>query len=159
MKSSRQNFYHIHSSLWKRLSSKKYLLDICKIFQLLVITFTADDKYSLLSRETQNQCRCNYLRKTKIFLNIFLCFWNLDEILNIFKKKTMTIIAYVFPKLQTAKDAVREVSKKSRFRRNFDKLHGKRSKSLLKSEGQDLYRIYWWLWTQLSWKKTLIGKT
>ena len=50
----------------------------------------------------------------------------------------MTIIAYVFPKLQTAKDAVREVSKKSRFRRNFDKLHGKRSKS----EGQDLYRIY-----------------
>ena len=68
-------------------------------------------------------------------------------------------MAYVFPKLQTAKDAVREVSKKSRFRRNFDKLHGKRSKSLLKSEGQDLYRIYWWLWTQLSWKKTLIGKT
>ena len=54
----------------------------------------------------------------------------------------MTIIAYGFPKLQTAKDAVREVSKKSRFRRNFDKLHGKRSKSLLKSEGQDLYRIY-----------------
>ena len=38
----------------------------------------------------------------------------------------MTLIAFVFPKLGTAKDLVGEVSKKPRFRRPFDKLHGKR---------------------------------
>ena len=54
----------------------------------------------------------------------------------------MTLIAYVFPKLQTAKDVVREVSKKSCFRRPFNKLHGKRSQTLLKSARQHLDHIY-----------------
>ena len=45
----------------------------------------------------------------------------------------MTLIADVFPKLQNAKDVVRQMSKKSCFRRPFDKKHGKRSQPLLKS--------------------------
>ena len=67
----------------------------------------------------------------------------------------MTLIAYVFPKLQTAKDVVREVSKKSCFRRPFHKLHGKRSQTLLKSARQHLDHIYWSLRRQFSSKKFL----
>ena len=54
----------------------------------------------------------------------------------------MTLIGYVSRKLETSKDLVRKMSKKSRFRRPFVKQHGKRSKTLLKSSGQHLYHIY-----------------
>ena len=43
----------------------------------------------------------------------------------------MTLIGYVSRKLETSKDLVRKMSKKSRFRRPFVKQHGKRSKTLL----------------------------
>ena len=39
----------------------------------------------------------------------------------------MTLIAYDFPKLQTAKDLVRSMSKKRRYRRPFDTEHVKGS--------------------------------
>ena len=42
-------------------------------------------------------------------------------------------MSYVFPKLQTMKDVVRQMSKKSGLRRPFDKEHDKRSQTLLKS--------------------------
>ena len=58
------------------------------------------------------------------------------------KKKTMTLLAYVLPILQIAKDVAREVCKKSCFRTPFDKLHGKRSQALLKSEVQRFYDGY-----------------
>ena len=54
----------------------------------------------------------------------------------------MILIAYVFRKLDPAKDMVRKMSKKSRFRRPFNNRHGKRSQTLLKSEGQKLYHNY-----------------
>ena len=68
----------------------------------------------------------------------------------------MTLIDYVFPMLQSAKDLVRQVSKKLQSRRRFNKWHGKRSEKLMKSEGQHLYRIYWSIWMKLSWKKSLL---
>ena len=43
------------------------------------------------------------------------------------------LIAYVFSKLQTAKDVVTQMSKKFRFRRPYSKQHGKWSQTLLKS--------------------------
>ena len=39
----------------------------------------------------------------------------------------MTVIGYAYPKLRTAKDMIRQMSKKFRFRRDFDKQHAKRS--------------------------------
>ena len=54
----------------------------------------------------------------------------------------MALIAYIFPKLQTVKDVVRKVSKKSRFRRPFDKRHGKQSQKLSKSVRQHIYHVY-----------------
>ena len=88
----------------------------------------------------RNQFGSNYLKNKKLFLNFFLHFRNLHEILNIFKKK-MTFIADLFPKLRTPKDVVRYLSKKSRFKGLFDRQHGKRVQTLLRSEPQHHYEI------------------
>ena len=47
------------------------------------------------------------------------------------------------------------MSKKSGFRGPFDNQHGKRAKTLLKSEPKNLYHIYWSLWSQFMLKKAL----
>ena len=73
----------------------------------------------------------------KLFLNFFLYFWNEDKFLNIFKKK-MTLIAHAFLKLRTPKTLVRYMSKKSLYWTIFQKQHGKRVQTLLKSEPQHL---------------------
>ena len=67
----------------------------------------------------------------------------------------MTLVADVFPKLETAKNVGRQMSKKSRFRRPFNKQHDKQSQTLLKSERQHLCHIYWSLWRKLSFRKSL----
>ena len=48
------------------------------------------------------------------------------------------------------------MSKKSRFRRPFEELHGKRSQTLLKFAPQTLYLTHLPLVSQLSWKKSLL---
>ena len=75
--------------------------------------------------------------------------------MNIFKKK-MTLIAEVFPKLRTPKNMVTSMSKKSCFNGSFEKQHGKGAQTLLKGQRQLLYDIYWSLWRQLSYKKSLL---
>ena len=65
-------------------------------------------------------------------------------------------MAFLCPVLRTAKDVVKEVSKKSQFRKPFGKRHGTRSQRLMKSEDQHLYHISWLLLTQLSRKKSLL---
>ena len=54
----------------------------------------------------------------------------------------MTLEADVFRKLETLKDVVRQMPKKSRFRRPLDKQHGKQDETILKSARQDLYHLY-----------------
>ena len=53
----------------------------------------------------------------------------------------MTLIADLFPKLRTAKNVVRYMSKKSRFKGPFDKQPGKGVQTLLRSEPQHRYHI------------------
>ena len=53
----------------------------------------------------------------------------------------MTFIADLFPKLRTPKNVVRYLSKKSRFQGPFDRQHGKRVQTLLRSEPQHRYDI------------------
>ena len=48
------------------------------------------------------------------------------------------------------------MSKKSSFRGRFDKQHGKRAESLLKSPSQHIFRIQSSIPTQLSWKNSLL---
>ena len=88
----------------------------------------------------RSQFRSNYLKNEKLFLNFFLHFRNLHEILNICEKK-MTFIADLFAKLRTPKNVVRYMSKKCRFKEPFDWQHGKRVQTLLRSESQNLYHI------------------
>ena len=68
----------------------------------------------------------------------------------------MTLIAEVFPKLRSPKNKVRSISINSRFKGSFKKEHGKCAQTLLKCQGQLLYHIYWSLWKQLSYKKSLL---
>ena len=68
----------------------------------------------------------------------------------------MTLIADVFPKIQTPKNVAEKISKRSSFRGHFDKQHAKGDQTLLKSEPHHLYQIYWSLWKQLNWKKYLL---
>ena len=81
----------------------------------------------LLESILDSQFRCNYLRKEKDFLHLFLHLWNQDEVLNIFKK-SKTLIADVFPKLRTPKYVVKQTSKKSPFRGPFGNQQDKGTK-------------------------------
>ena len=53
----------------------------------------------------------------------------------------MTPIADLFPKSRTPKNVVRYISKKSIFKVPFDRKHGKRLQTLLRSEPQHPYHI------------------
>ena len=53
----------------------------------------------------------------------------------------MTLLADLFPKLRTPKNLVRYLSKESRFERPFDRQHGKRVQTLLRSHPQHRYHI------------------
>ena len=75
--------------------------------------------------------------------------------LNIFISK-MALIAYLFRKLQTVKGVIRQIAKRSLFRRPFNKRHGKRSQTLLKFRHQHLYHIFWSLWNKSSRKTSLL---
>ena len=75
--------------------------------------------------------------------------------MNFFKKK-MTLLANIFLKLWPAKNVVRYMCKKSRFRLPFRKEHGKRVSTLFKFEWQHLYDIYWASGRQFSCKKSLL---
>ena len=75
--------------------------------------------------------------------------------LDIFRKK-LTLIAYLFLTLQPAKNVVRYMCKKSRFRLPLQKEHGKLVSTLFKFERQDLYHSYWSTGRQLSSKKSLL---
>ena len=68
----------------------------------------------------------------------------------------MTLIAEVLSKLRSAKNKVRSMSIKSRFKGSFEKQHGKCAQTLLKCQGQLLYHIYWSLFRQLSYKRSLL---
>ena len=54
----------------------------------------------------------------------------------------MTLRADLLRKLRTPKNVVRYMSKKSRFKVPFDRQHGKRVQTLLRSEPQHRYHIW-----------------
>ena len=74
---------------------------------MFINTLTADEKYSVPKKDNLTQpIQMQLSKKQNVFLNLFLDSSNLDQIFNILKKM-MIIIAYIVPKLQTAKDVVR----------------------------------------------------
>ena len=91
----------------KVIELQKWLLDAWIFFRPFLKTLTADDKYSLISRDKWMQTIQMHLsQKPKIFSEFFSAF--LESALNFehFQKK-MTLRGYVFPKLTTTKDVLR----------------------------------------------------
>ena len=86
---------------------QKSLLETWNFFSRFFNTFTADDKYSLISRDNRSHTiQMPLSQNQKIFSEFFSAF--LESALNFehFQKK-MTVIAYVFPKLPTTKNLLR----------------------------------------------------
>ena len=147
LKSERRDLYHIYWSLQRQMSLKESLLVIWKILRLFFNTFTADDKYSLLSRENLMQpIQMQLLQKQEAFSELFATFSKSRLKFRTFSKKKMTLIANVVPKLRIPKNVVREMCKNGCFTVPFNKQHGKHAQTLLKSERWRLYHIHWWLW-------------
>ena len=68
--------------------------------------------------------------KQKIFSEFFSAFFESALNFEHFQKK-MTLIAYVFLKLPTTKNVLRQMSKTSRFREPVDTRHGNRVEALI----------------------------
>ena len=80
-----------------------------KSWDFSAYTLTADDNYSLFSRDNSKQTiQMDLSWKQNIFCHFFFVFPFFNSTLNLedFQKK-MTLIAYVFPKLPTPKDVLR----------------------------------------------------
>ena len=86
---------------------EKSLLERSKFFSRFLKTLTADDKYSLISRDNWMQTIQKHLsQKESIFFLFFSAFFESALNFEHFEKK-MTLIAYVFPKLPTTKNVHR----------------------------------------------------
>ena len=71
-------------------------------------------------------------KKHKTFSEFFSAFF--ESALNFEHfQKNCTFIAYVFPKLPTTKNLLRQMSKSSRFREPVDRRHGKWAEALIQS--------------------------
>ena len=82
------------------------LLEKWKFFSRFLNTLTADDKFSLISRDNWMQTIQTHLSKKQIiFSEYFSKFFESALHFEHFQKK-MTLIAYVLPKLPTTKDVL-----------------------------------------------------
>ena len=86
---------------------QKSLLETWKFFSRFLNTLTADDKYSVISRDNSMQTIQKHLsQKQNIFSEFFSAFFESALNFERFQKK-MTLMAYVFPKLPTTKNVHR----------------------------------------------------
>ena len=76
--------------------------------------------------------RMHLPRKQKSFSEFSCAFFESALSSEHFQKK-MTLIAYVFPKLPTTKNVLRQMSKSSRFREPVERRHGKWAEALIQS--------------------------
>ena len=103
---------------------------------------TADEKHSLLNRGDSTQTiRTELSQKQKVVSQLFIGFWKSTLNFEHFQKK-MTVIADFFPKIRNPENVVRYMSKKSPFKGPFDRQHGKRVQTLLRSGQQHCHHIY-----------------
>ena len=99
VKSAREHFYQIFSSLWWEMILKICPLMKYEFSEVFVNTLTV--MTSILFGNAKIFCvlfKRNYLKNKKVFLTFLFHFWNLQKMLNIFKKRKI-VIANVYPKL------------------------------------------------------------
>ena len=86
---------------------QKSLLDTWKFFRPFLHTLTANEKYSLNSKNKGMQkIQMHLSQKQNLFSEFFSAFFESALNFEHFQKK-MTLIPYVFPKLPTTKDVLR----------------------------------------------------
>ena len=89
----------------------------------------------------------------KKFLNFLFHFWILPQILNILKEN-MSVIANLFPKLETVKIFVRKLSQEHLFGTSFRSEHVKASQMLAKFPWERFYHVFISLSVKLIWKRS-----
>ena len=91
----------------KVIELQKLLLETWKFFRPFLNTLTADDKYSLISKDNSMETiQMKLSQKQNIFSQFFSAFYESGLNFEHFQKK-MTLIAYVFPNLPTTRDVLR----------------------------------------------------
>ena len=86
---------------------QKSLLETSKFFNRFLNTLTAEDRYSLISKDNSMQTIQRHLsQKPNFFSEFFTAFFESALNFEYFQKK-MTLIPYVFPNLLTTKDVLR----------------------------------------------------
>ena len=86
---------------------QKSLLDTWKFFRSFLNTLTANDTYSINSKDKWMQTIQMHLSQKQIIFSEFFSAV-LESALNFeYFQKKMTLISYVFPKLPTTKDVLR----------------------------------------------------
>ena len=136
-----QNLSHLHLSLPSQWSWEKSLLLTCKFLALLVNTLAADEKYPVLNIENLTLLiQMQLSQEQNTFSEFLTAFLKSRFNLKHFEKK-MTLIEFVFPKLQTPK-TWSEKCRESPVSEDLEKKHAKRAKALLKSLSQHLYYIH-----------------
>ena len=91
----------------KVIELQKSFLDTWKFFRNSLHTLTANDKYSLNSKDKwMETIQIHLSQKQNIFSEFFSAFFESALNFEHFQKK-MTLIAYVFPKLPTKKYLLR----------------------------------------------------
>ena len=105
-------------------------------------TLTANDKYPVGdSMDLLSPIEIQLSLKPTIFSDFFFPFLESTSIFKHLKKK-MILIPCLFMKLDTAKELVRPLFKKHRYRNAFDSQHIKRSQTLVKSLREHFYQIF-----------------
>ena len=141
-KLERQHLYHIYWSTGRQLSRRKSLLVIRKSLRLFVNTMSPVDKCSLPNKDNLMQpIHMQLSQKLKTFSALFNVFLKCRSNFEYFQKKD-DLIAYLFLRLRSAKNVVRYMCKKSRFRKPFQKEHGKWVSTLFKFEKKHLCHIH-----------------
>ena len=91
----------------KVIEFEKSLLVTWNVLRLFVNTFTADDKYSLISKDNWMQTiQMHLFQKQNLFSQFFSAFFEYALNFEHFQKK-MNLIADVFPKFPSPKYALR----------------------------------------------------
>ena len=103
LKSVSQHLYHINWSLPRQLSWNNSLLLTCQILGLLVNSFAANEKYPILNRDKLTiPIQMQSSGKEKAFSQFLAAFFKSRLIFQHLRKK-LTLIAFVFMNVRTAK--------------------------------------------------------
>ena len=102
-----------------------------------------------------NNFKRYYLKNGRLFLDILLHFWNVHEIYNILKK-TMSVLAWLFPKVLFPKEVATETSRRCCFRTPFGNQRVNGFQTPLKVATHHYYPLFPWISGKLSRKKAAL---